>query len=776
MLSPCFEYAVVQPLTVLPLCAMALRHWPSLRGAVPEIRAMAACSTATLPRTQLTISFVLSAVHFVELVASPAVIGIGMLSFQLAAAMQCVAWFMAALFVAGEMQQGHRRHRLLSAWWLLQLVVTMLALGAHSQSHTMADSTWHDFLTALAGAAVICEVGLVVAEVARSMSVEEVGGNDKQYRVLAEHSADHGRAAARGFDVAADDRAGCGSWLAHACPRAWRCPLLPCCAGERVVSMHTAADALLPPDRDTFAEHRHTRDSAAVYSRLARASVGTQDAGDGAQQPDVAQPGRQLTNSDDREDYDAPLELKKATGSVVVGSANVRGGAEPAAESGNTGNPWSTGAAAHIGEGEDVASSAVIEAEASGAGDEAGAAVESDTCGSGSPSLATLQAQRGALLERRPDAVDEPSMVDWEQELHALDEQIAAAAAAAESVPSDAMDRHEPSTHPPEPQQEPASPPAALATGKPACGESSTDDDSDGSDLDDVLLRRNNLDLTPKKATLAPRTPPRMALAFAQSLPPPTFNSTELEHWASQVHTALCQRGTFCTKVQMGDELCCFSGASVLDWFQQQPPEFNHHAEPLAICEQLVNRNMVVRYMADPVSGHTGSRHEQSSFDGIMAAQSFVADTESLYFVPSMQHTAATAGILDGGGAEGAIVPPSQQAPTVSIPDYGVGTSAQGHKTVYRCLVEVKTDKGYVVSKRYSDFKANHDQLKALFPKEALPPLPVGTWRQVKSDRAKEERRAALELYLLALSDPSMSQAVRAFLFKEFLARDIVSH
>ena len=115
----------------------------------------------------------------------------------------------------------------------------MLAFDAHSRSKTMVGSTWHDFVTGLEGAAFVCEVGLIVAEVVRTMSGE------------AKQRAPHGRVAAGDLTdltfcaKGASSSGSCsdvGARFAQGCQ--WACErLFPCCVAERAVYTCSAPGA-----------------------------------------------------------------------------------------------------------------------------------------------------------------------------------------------------------------------------------------------------------------------------------------------------------------------------------------------------------------------------------------------------------------------------------------------------------------------------------------------------------------------------------------------------
>ena len=218
----------------------------------------------------------------------------------------------------------------------------MLVFGVHSRSQTIVGGAWDDFVTGLGAASFVAEVGLVIAEVVRTMS-----GDAKPYHLLAGGKAGDDRSAFLSIGAQHND-GGCRGyvWLTRSCRRAGQ-RFLPCCAGERTVSLPAAADALLPADRNTFAEHRHSRNSALLYDRLAEASAVTRSTSSEV----ASDASSQLSSRSDSEEKDGADDedvVEHKTGLGTVGSSKTRASEpeEPVPSSSSVankisiGNPW----------------------------------------------------------------------------------------------------------------------------------------------------------------------------------------------------------------------------------------------------------------------------------------------------------------------------------------------------------------------------------------------------------------------------------------------------
>ena len=203
-------------------------------------------------------------------------------------------------------------------------------------------------------------------------------------------------------------------------------------------------------------------------------------------------------------------------------------------------------------------------------------------------------------------------------------------------------------------------------------------------------------------------------------------------------------------------------------------------------CEQLVDGGHMVRYPLHEsatahgrgVSEKASRRSDDISFDAALRARAFVNDSHALYYLSDeLRATVSADSTLEesvrlGGVGVGSSAHDARSRSgngiraMVTIPEWTIGTSsATRGKTLYRCFVETKVDKGWITQKRYSDFKEFHAKLIKMFPKAStagrLPQLPGGTM-PVTSSKSKEQRRSELEYYVQALTSPQLVSAPRA--------------
>ena len=202
-------------------------------------------------------------------------------------------------------------------------------------------------------------------------------------------------------------------------------------------------------------------------------------------------------------------------------------------------------------------------------------------------------------------------------------------------------------------------------------------------------------------------------------------------------------------------------------------------------CEQLVDGGHIVRYPSRGLAtdrGHGASekasrRSDDISFDAVLRARAFVNDSHALYYLSdelratvsadsTLEESVRLGGVGGGNAYDSGSMPGHGLRAMVTIPEWTIGTSsATRGKTLYRCFVETKVDRGWITQKRYSDFKEFHAKLTKMFPKTAaagrLPQLPGGTM-PVTSSKSKEQRRVELEHYVQALTSPQLVGAPSA--------------